>query len=229
MMPRTAKTARPMGGKCAPNGGKVRAKRGGNARLTGCVSLWKNGSLQPLQSLHPLGGRDRGNAHARGLAFAAARCARGDRALPCIPSARDFPNAERTENPEENPVEISAETSVKTGNKTGKTSEKIAETPVETPQETPQETPACHQLSLRIRPALSSSATGAAEPRTGPYRGGPARQIRAARITGRAYTQPPRLCGTRGGRLSRRTPPPPARLVSALCPESGQPFTPRAV
>ena len=78
MMSRTAKTARPTGGNCAPNGGKVRAQRGVYSRLTGCLSLWEIGSLQPLQSLHPLGGRDRGNAHARGLAFAAARCAEGE-------------------------------------------------------------------------------------------------------------------------------------------------------
>jgi hypothetical protein len=112
----TARNARPTGGKCAPNGGKVRAQRGVYSRLTGCLSLWEIGSLQPLQSLHPLGGRDGGNAHARGLAIAAAPCAgRGEPIrLPYITTRTFFVS------------EYSGGTTQKAGINTGKTSAKTS-------------------------------------------------------------------------------------------------------
>ena len=44
------------GGKCTPNRWKMHPKPVENAPLTGGGSLWENGSLQSLQSPHPLRG-----------------------------------------------------------------------------------------------------------------------------------------------------------------------------
>lgn len=165
-----ARTARLTGGNCAPNGGEMRAKRGENARLTGCRSLGKIGALQPLQSLHPLGGRDGGNAHARGLAFAAARCAGGARYASRSGRGPNGPN---------------------------------------------RLTESCGEIC------------GTPDAPRAPRRMYAKRKSENAR---RTYTEPQQSAAPRGPVTPERDPTPtPAGLVFVPCPDSGQPFAPRAV
>ena len=221
MISQTAKTARPTGGNCAPNGVKIRAQRGENARLTGGLSLWEIGSLQPLQSLHPLGGRDGGSAHARGLAFAAARCAeRRDLTSP-IGRPRVFPIGERLVIP----AEISVETSVEAGRNTAKT-------PVKTAEKTANSCGISEmhvQVSLSLKIPFSRPVPGLCEAAGDGLPGGPVQVNRQSENQRRAYTEPPPLCGPRCGLLSGGTRATLTRLVSAICPESGQPLSPLPV